>query len=258
MISSREDENSMSRTLIFIYGIVSFLIALGGLFFFVLLLSDREIHSNPNHVKPVATAIQVNVSLIVLFGLQHSIMARQWFKDALTKFIPPVTERSTYVLFSGVVMFLMSYYWQNIAGTLWEIENSAARVVVTAFQLFGWGLLVLAASQVNPYELMGLQQVYFHFVGKTEPVAKFTENFPYGLVRHPIQLGVIIGMLAEPTMTISHLLLFVSMTLYIFIGLYFEEKNLVKTFGKTYTKYQQRVPMVIPFLNRKERLKVSE
>ncbi len=258
MISSREDDNLMPRFFILIYGIVSFLIALGGLFYFVLLLGDREIHSNPVPARPLATAILVNISLMTLFGLQHSIMARLWFKDFLTKLIPSVMERSTYVLLSGVVMFVMSYFWQNIEEIAWQIEHPAARAGVTAFQMSGWGLLVLAASQVNPLELMGLQQVYFHFIGKPEPDAEFTEKFPYRLVRHPIQLGVIIGIWAAPTMSMSHLLLSASMTLYIFIGLYFEEKELVKLFGETYREYQRRVPLVLPFLKRKNRFKASE
>ncbi len=258
MIPPKEHDNSMSRLFILIYGIVSFLISLGGLFYFVLLLGDREIHSNPVPAPPLATAITVNLSLMLLFGLQHSIMARQWFKDILTKLIPRVAERSTYVLLSGVVLFLMSFYWQSIEGTLWDLKNPAMRVVVTSLQMFGWGLVFIAASQVNPLELMGLQQVYFHYRDKPEPVTEFTEKFPYGLVRHPIQLGVIIGMWVTPTMTMSHLLLSASMTLYTFIGLYFEEKTLIKTFGETYIEYQRRVPMVLPLLKRENRLETPE
>jgi protein-S-isoprenylcysteine O-methyltransferase Ste14 len=192
----------------------------------------------------------VNTGLMILLGLQHSVMARPGFKKAWIKVIPPASERSTYVLLSGVVFFLICFYWQAIAGTFWHVDNQLSRIILTAIQLFGWGLVVASSFMINHFELFGLQQVYYYFVGKPEPPPNFTDRFLYKIVRHPLQLGVLIGIWFAATMTMTHLTLSVAMTLYIFIGLYFEEKDLVATLGQDYENYQKRVRMILPIPKR--------
>jgi protein-S-isoprenylcysteine O-methyltransferase Ste14 len=191
-------------------------------------------------------AILVNMGLIMLFGLQHSIMARPSFKEKWTKLIPAAAERSTYVLFSGVIMGLICLYWQPIDGFLWQVNQPTLQTILIAGYCFGWILVVLASFLINHFELFGLQQVYLNLKNKAEPSPHFTDRWLYKIVRHPLQLGVLIGLWSTPTMSMTHLMLAVTMSIYVFIGLYYEEKDLVKTLGQSYEDYQRRVRMVVP------------
>ena len=243
----------MSRSLFLFYGILSYAIGMGGLVFFILFVGGWDflpLHVDSGGAGPLALALSVNTGLTMLLGLQHSGMARPGFKQAWTKLIPPAAERSTYVLLSGVVFFLICSYWQAIAGTLWHVDNPIARTILTAIQLSGWGLVVASSFLINHFELFGLQQVYCHFVGKPEPSPRFTDRSLYKIVRHPLQLGVLVGIWVTATMTMSHLMLSVAMTLYVFVGLYFEEKDLVTMLGPDYEDYQRRVRMIVPIPKR--------
>ena len=243
----------MSRSLILIYGFLSYAVGMGGLGFFVLFVGGWDFlpfHIDSGEPGPLAVALLVNLALMILLGLQHSVMARPSFKDAWIKVIPPAAERSTYVLLSGVVFFLICFYWHAIAGTFWHVDHQLARTILTAMQLFGWGLVVASSFVINHFELFGLQQVYYYFVGKPEPPPKFTDRFLYKIVRHPLQLGVLIGIWFTATMTMTHLMLSVAMTLYIFIGLYFEEMGLVATLGQEYEDYRNGVRMIVPLPKR--------
>ena len=239
----------MSRLVILAYGILSYTVGMGGLVLFILFVGGWDFlpfHIDSREPGTLAVALMVNLGLMVLLGFQHTVMARPGFKAAWTKVIPPSIERSTYVLLSGLVFFLICFYWQALAGRLWHVENQLGRNVLTAIQLFGWGLVVAASFLINHFELFGLQQVYSHLVGKPVPSPVFTDRFLYKIVRHPLQLGVLIGIWFTATMTMTHLLLSIAMTLYIFIGLHFEEKDLVASLGNEYENYQNRVPMIFP------------
>jgi protein-S-isoprenylcysteine O-methyltransferase Ste14 len=243
----------MSRSLILIYGILSYVVGMGGLVFFILFLGGWDFlpfYIDSAEPGSLSVALLVNTGLMILLGLQHSVMARPGFKDAVIKVIPPACERSTYVLLSGVVFFLICFYWQAIVGTIWHVNSQLARNLLTAIQLFGWALVVASSFVINHFELFGLQQVYYYFVGKPEPSPNFTDRFLYKIVRHPLQLGVLIGIWFTATMTMSHLMLSVAMTLYIFVGLYLEEKDLVATLGQDYENYQKRVRMILPIPKR--------
>ena len=243
----------MSRFLIFVYGIVSYVIGLGGLVFFILYAGGWNFlpfHIDSTPPGSPGIAILINLSLMALFAVQHSVMAREGFKRRLTKIIPPAAERSTYVLLSGLVLVLICFCWQPIRGTLWHVENPIARGVLTVFQLMGWALVVLASFLINHFELFGLQQIYFNLIHQPEPKPNFTDRFLYKFVRHPLQLGVLIGIWSAPTMTMTHLILSLTMTLYIFVGLHYEEKDLAATLGQDYTNYQKRVRMILPIPKR--------
>ncbi len=243
----------MSRSLILIYGIVSYAVGLGGLVFFILFLGGWNflpLHIDSSMPGPLVVALLVNTNLMALFGLQHSVMARRGFKNVWTKVIPQAAERSTYALLSGVVLCLIGIYWQPLAGTLWHVDNHIARTALMVIQLLGWVLVVVATFVINHFELFGLQQVYFNFVNKPEPSPDFTDRFLYKIVRHPLQLGVLIGIWSTPTMTMTHLMLSATMTVYIFVGLYYEEKDLVATLGQDYEDYQRRVRMILPIPKR--------
>ena len=243
----------MSRSLILIYGILSYGVGMGGLVFFILFIGGwgfLPFHIDSGELGLLVVALLVNTGLMILLGLQHSVMARTGFKEAWTKVIPPAAERSTYVLLSGVVFFLICVGWQPIAGTAWHIDNQIARTILTSTQLFGWGLVVASSFAINHFELFGLQQVYYSFAGKPEPAPNFTDQFLYKIVRHPLQLGVLIGIWFTATMTMTHLLLSLAMTLYIFIGLYFEERDLVVALGPDYENYKKRVRLILPIPKR--------
>lgn len=239
----------MNRYIILYYGILSYVIGLGGLTYFILFIGGWDflpLHINSGTAANPTNALLINIGLISLFGLQHSIMARPSFKNTWTKIIPQVAERSTYVLLSGILMVVICLYWQPIDGTLWQIDNPIFKTLLIIGYLLGWTLAVLATFMINHFELFGLQQVYYNLRNTPEPEPWFTERFFYKIVRHPLQLGVLIGIWSTPTMSMTHLSLSLTMSIYIFIGLYFEEKDLVASLGEDYQNYKKRVPQVLP------------
>ena len=239
----------MSRLLIFIYGLISYAVGLGGLVWFALFVGGWDFlprHIDSDIPGPLSTALLINVGLLAIFVLQHSIMARLTFKSRWIKIIPPATERSTYLLISGIIMALFCLYWQPVNGVVWQVDNQIGQIVLIAIYIIGWSIPVLASFMINHFELFGLQQVYFNLVNKPEPSPRFTERWFYKVVRHPIQLGTLIGIWSTPTMSMTHLLLSAPLTVYVLLSLKYEEKDLVTTLGKSYEDYQRRVRMIIP------------
>ena len=240
----------MKRLTIFIYGIFAYLFGLSTLIWFLLFVGSWDFL--PTHVDSVKTnslglALIINISLITLFALQHSIMARRSFKEFMTKFIPEAAERSTYVLISGIFLSLICIYWQGVDGYLWQIDNRAGQIILISIYVFGWTFSVVSSFLINHFELFGLEQVYLNLKNRVEPEITFKESFFYKFIRHPLQLGTLIGIWATPAMSYTHLMLSLTFSIYLFIGLYFEEKDLARTIGKKYKAYQKRVPMIIPF-----------
>ena len=239
----------MSRLLIFIYGLISYAVGLGGLVWFALFVGGWDFlprHIDSDIPGPLSTALLINVGLLAIFVLQHSIMARLTFKSRWTKIIPPATERSTYLLISGIIMALFCLYWQPVNGVIWQVDNQIGQIVLIAIYIIGWSIPVLASFMINHFELFGLQQVYFNLIKKPEPSPHFTERWFYKIVRHPIQLGTLIGIWSTPTMSMTHLLLSAPLTIYVLLSLKYEEKDLVTTLGQNYEDYQKRVRMIIP------------
>ena len=227
----------MKNFLLAVFSLTSYAVGMFGLLYFIAYLGGFEflpVHINSRQPSNLATAIGINVGLMILFGLQHSLTARPSFKVVLTKVIPVEAERSTYVLMSGVMMLLISFYWQPIAGVLWQADSPIIQLALTGGYLAGWSIAIISTFLINHYELFGLQQVYLKIRNFSEPEATFTETGFYRIVRHPLQLGVLIGMWCTPIMTMTHLMLAACMTLYIYIGLYFEEKDLVASLGSDY------------------------
>ena len=239
----------MSRLLIFIYGLISYAVGLGGLVWFALFVGGWEFlprHIDSDIPGPLGRAILINMSILAIFVLQHSIMARLTFKSRWTKIIPHAAERSTYLLISGIIMALICLYWQPVNGILWQVDNQIGQVVLIAVYIIGWTVPVLASFMINHFELFGLQQVYFNLINKSEPSPHFTERWFYKIVRHPIQLGTLVGIWSTPTMTMTHLMLSAPLTVYVLISLKYEERDLVTSLGEKYQDYQKRVSMIIP------------
>lgn len=198
----------------------------------------------------LAMALLVNVGLIGLFGVQHSVMARRGFKRWLLQYMPQSIERSTFVMATNMVLVVLYVLWQPIRATVWNVQFGAGQVVLYTLFGAGWSLSVLASFLINHFELFGLQQGYFILRGRPMPTAHFRLPLLYKVVRHPLQLGMMMGLWAIPHMTAGHLLFAVSMTIYILIGLYFEERDLVREFGEEYEAYRRRTPKLVPALNR--------
>lgn len=196
--------------------------------------------------SPVMAALFINVGLMVLFGLPHSLMARRSFKQWWTKIIPPAAERSTYMLQSGLMALLLIWQWRPITQTVWQVENSVGSTLIWGLFWLGWLIAFISTLLINHFELTGLQQVYAYLRGQPATPLNFRTPFLYKIVRHPMQLGVMIAFWAAPHMTVGHLIFAVGMTTYILIGLYFEERDLVRRFGDTYREYQHTTPKLIP------------
>lgn len=241
----------MSKSIIFIYGIFAYTVALIAQVWFIFYIGEWEFMEttiSTQYPVPFISAFSINLALVLIFALQHSVMARSLFKKYLTKIIPQAAERSTYVLFSGLALGLICLYWQPLEGFLWQVDNETGKALLTGGYLFGWIFSLFSTFIINHFELFGLQQIYLNFLNKPAPSVEFKEKLFYKFVRHPIQLGILIGIWLTPTMSYSHLMLSVTLSIYIFIGLKYEEKDLIRTLGDTYKEYQKRVRMMLPFM----------
>lgn len=240
----------MKGLFVFIYGIISYAIGLGGLVWFALYIGGWEFL--PRHVDTASStslsvALMVNAAILALFALQHSIMARLSFKKHWLKVIPSALERSTYILFSGLIMAIICLYWQPLQGMLWQVSSEPLRYLLTGLYIAGWMIAVVSSFLINHFELFGLQQVYFNLKNRPQSQPHFVERSFYKVVRHPIQFGTLVGIWATPDMSMTHFLLSGCLTVYILIALRYEEKDLLATLGENYAAYQQRRPMILPF-----------
>jgi len=193
-----------------------------------------------------ATAALINIGLIALFGIQHSVMARPGFKAAWTKMIPAAAERSIYCLVTALVLVVLFRFWHPIEGTIWSVQNETARMAIWAMFWLGWGILFISTWLLNHFELFGLQQAWLNLTGKQEAPPKMRTPLFYKFVRHPLYTGFFIAFWAAPDMSYSHLLAAVGFTIYIMIGISYEERDLLAVFGQQYADYRKRVGAFIP------------
>ena len=213
-----------------------------------------------NFVVPVALdgvptmatgkALLIDVLLLGIFALQHSLMARPFFKRWLTRFIPEPAERSTYVLLSSLALIAMFVFWQPLGGIAWHIEDPTVRTVMYGLFGLGWLLVLVSTFLINHFDLFGLRQVWLQLLGRPYQPVKFGTPGPYKLVRHPLYLGWLLAFWATPDMTGTHLLFAFLTTAYILVAIQFEERDLVDTLGNDYVQYRSKVPMIIPRLRR--------
>jgi protein-S-isoprenylcysteine O-methyltransferase Ste14 len=193
-------------------------------------------------------ALAIDLLLLGIFAIQHSLMARPFFKRWLTRFIPEPAERSTYVLMSSIALIVLFCFWQPLGGMVWDVQDSAARGVLYGCFAFGWLLVLVSTFLINHFDLFGLRQVWLQLAGKRYTPLRFGTPGPYKLVRHPLYVGWLFCFWATPTMTGTHLLFAFITTAYILVAIQFEEKDLVDALGEDYRRYRERVPMIIPRL----------
>jgi methanethiol S-methyltransferase len=239
----------MTRFVAFLYGLISyfifsvtFLYAVG---FVSILVVPKTIDSGL--ATSIGSALTIDLLLMSLFAVQHSVMARPQFKSWWTQFVPKSVERSTYVLLASLALALLLWQWRPVPGVVWSVEDPALAMVVTGISLFGWLVALTSTFLINHFELFGLHQVSNNLLDRSMPTPRFKTPMFYNFVRHPIYLGFIIAFWAAPRMTLGHLLFATVTTAYIFIGIFLEERDLVALFGEEYMRYKSRVSMLLPW-----------
>ena len=237
------------RVAAFLYGIVCYVAFFATFLYAIAFVANVIVPKtiDSGEVIPAREAFAVNVVLLLIFALQHSVMARKPFKQWLARWVSPSVERSTYVLASSLALALLFWLWRPMPAVVWHIDNTLLANALLALSLVGWAIVLVSTFLIDHFELFGLHQVASNLTGKAMPEPKFRTPLFYKFVRHPLYFGFILAFWATPTMTIGHLLFAAGTTAYILIGILLEERDLVGAFGEDYRRYQHRVSMLIPW-----------
>lgn len=242
----------MSRPLSLLFAVLCYAIFFATFLYLIGFVGDFMIVpktvDTPLSGMATATAAIVDVALIALFGVQHSVMARQGFKRAWTRIIPRYVERSVFVLLASVALMAMFLFWQPIGTTIWTVQNAAAMNILWALFWLGWGTVLISTFLINHFELFGLQQAWDHMRGNEFAPPRFRTPFLYKFVRHPLYVGFFLAFWATPQMTAGHLLLAAGMSVYMLIAIRYEERDLIAFHGRDYEDYRGRVGMLMPRL----------
>lgn len=245
----------MKRYLMVGYGAAAYLLFLAVFLYLVAFVGNFLVPRTVDHgvSAPIGEAVLVNMALLGLFGLQHSVMARPGFKARWTRLVPPSIERSTYVMLSNLVLVLLYWQWRTMPAVIWEVELPLGRLALWTLFGLGWVIALASTFMINHFDLFGLRQVYLAWRAKPYTDLDFHVRFFYRLVRHPLMLGFLIAFWAAPTMTAGHLLFSITMTGYILIATQFEERDLVAALGDDYRNYRREVPALLPLGRRPRR-----
>ena len=238
----------LKRLLFFAYGVGSYLIFLATFLYAIAFVGGFVVPSRLD--GPLQTslvqALLINCVLLTIFAVQHSVMARPWFKERWTRIVPWAIERSTYVLFASLALLLLFWQWRPIGIEIWTIEHPVAKVALWTLFGAGWTTVLIVTFLINHFDLFGLRQVWLPLIGKPYTPVSFRTPLPYRFVRHPLYFGFLLAFWMTPTMTLAHLVFAIATTAYIVLAIQFEEHDLVAEHGATYEDYRRRVPMLFP------------
>ena len=236
------------RSLAFLYGTICYLTFLAAFLYLIGFLGDFAVPKSidTGAPAPLAEGVLVDVALLAVFGLQHSVMARPTFKRLWTRIVPTSIERSTYVLLSNLALALLYWQWRPVEGALWRIEDPVGKAIAWSIFAAGWLLVLVSTLLINHFDLFGMRQVYLDLKGEPYQPLRFKVPGLYRFVRHPLYVGWLLAFWATPAMTLSHLIFSLGTTVYILIAIRLEERNLLQFHGDDYRKYMERVPMLIP------------
>jgi methanethiol S-methyltransferase len=239
----------MGRFIAFLYGLVAYVAFFGTILYAIGFVEGLFVPKtiDVGGEAPLAEALIVNLLLMSVFAIQHSVMARKPFKAWWTTIVPASVERSTYVLFSSLALMLLFWQWRGMPAVVWQINDPNTANALLGLSLVGWVIVFSSTFMINHFELFGLYQVANNLTGRSVPEMKFKTPMLYRFVRHPIYLGFIIAFWSAPTMTVGHLLFAAVTTAYIFVGIFLEEHDLIELFGDEYRRYRERVGMLVPW-----------
>jgi protein-S-isoprenylcysteine O-methyltransferase Ste14 len=244
----------MTRGIHLIFGILAYAIFFATFLYLIAFLANVPIVPLTVDVGPQATpvlALTIDLALVAMFGVQHSVMARQGFKRAWTRVVPPAIERSVYVLAASLMLVLLFAFWRPVPAMIWQVDNPVGVYALWALCGLGWATVLLSTFLLNHFELFGLQQVWFNLRGRLAAEPRFRQPLLYRLVRHPLYSGFFLAFWATPAMSVGHLALAAGMSAYILIAIRYEERDLTGLFGEDYTRYRREVGMLAPRLRRR-------
>jgi methanethiol S-methyltransferase len=241
--------NIFGRIGAFLYGIVAYAVFFVSFLYAIGFIENLVVPTTIDRgtATPTRQALVINLALMSLFAIQHSVMARRQFKRWWTQFVSPSVERTTYVLLASLALALLLWQWRPMPQTVWQVSNPQAAMAITIVSFVGWLIVLTSTFLINHFELFGLHQVANNLVGRPMPAPRFRMPLYYRFVRHPIYLGFIVAFWAAPTMTVGHLLFAGVTTVYIVVGASLEERDLIDTFGDDYRNYRKRVAMLVPW-----------
>lgn len=247
------------RITAFFYGVVCYLVFLASFLYAIGFLGNfgvpKSIDSGPQ--MPFLYALAINTALLGLFAVQHSVMARPWFKNAWTKPVPSPVERSTYVLFSSLALMLLFWKWEPMGGIVWRVESLSAWAALTALYGLGWVTVLVTTFLINHFDLFGLRQVWLYLMGRPYVHLAFRTPGLYRFVRHPLYVGWLMVFWSAPVMTVAHLVFALATTAYILIAIQFEERDLVRA-HREYAEYRRQVPMILPIGSSKKTVEARQ
>jgi protein-S-isoprenylcysteine O-methyltransferase Ste14 len=242
-----KESNMFGRITAFVYGVVSYLAFLATFLYAVGFIGNFVVPKSIDSGRqlPLMQALAINTALLGLFAVQHSVMARQWFKRAWTRIVPVPVERSTYVLFSSLALLLLFWKWQPIGVVVWSVKSASGQLAIQFLYALGWLTVLVATFLINHFDLFGLRQVWLYLSGRPYTALKFRTPGLYQLVRHPLYVGWLLVFWSAPVMTAAHLVFAIATTGYILIAIQMEERDLARLHTE-YAEYRRRVPMLVP------------
>jgi protein-S-isoprenylcysteine O-methyltransferase Ste14 len=244
----------LKRVLFFVYGVAAYLTFVATFLYAIAFVGGfavpRRLDGTLETSLPKALAI--DCLLLTIFAVQHSVMARRWFKERWTQIIPWTIERSTYVLFASVALLLLFWQWRPIGIEIWSVEDPTGRTMLWVLFAAGWATVLTVTCLINHFDLFGLRQVWLPLIGRPYVPVAFRTPLPYQFVRHPLYLGFLLAFWMTPRMTLAHLVFAITTTAYIVLAIQFEERDLVSEHGASYEAYRRRVPMLLPAIRQKD------